>query len=133
MYPCQVQMCTEESDWDDGVKTYQPMPQTQITPSWFKSQMMPQGEPAPNSSKSKRTLTSSEQMESDWDEDLYMVPDYPVRAYNDRRKPQPIRRQNFVIRSPPQGWPKDHNNGALHTPVHTSEYKLIITPTNQTQ
>ena len=94
--------------------------------------MMPQGESATISPKSKKTLTSSEQMESDWDEDLDVVPDYPARPHSARRAPQPIRRQNFVITQPPLGWPKDNSKGA---PVHSPEYILmiIIAPTNQTQ
>ena len=87
---------------------------------------MPQGEPAPSSPKSKRTLTSSEQMESGWGEDLNIVSDYPARPQNDRRKPCSIKRQNFVIRRPPQGWPKDNSNVTPHTPVHSPEYIPMI-------
>ena len=64
---------TVESDWDDTVTTYQPVPQVQIKPSWFQAQMMPQtlakmtpqGESAPNSPRSESTQTASEQMDPD--------------------------------------------------------------------
>ena len=45
--------------------------------------MTPQGESAPNSPRSERTQTASEYMESDWDEDLDQILDYPSRPYND--------------------------------------------------
>ena len=72
---------TEEADWDDIVITYQPVPQVQIKQSWFQLQparmmlqtlakLKPWGESVHNSPRSKRSQTASEQMESDWDEDL---------------------------------------------------------------
>ena len=119
---------TEESNCDDMVITYQPMPQAHIKHSWFQPQpesarmtpqtlakMTPQGESAPNSPRPERTQRASEQMESHWDEELDLVPDYPSRPYNDRRNPCPLRRQNFVIRRPTQRWPKYNSNCTPHT------------------
>ena len=51
------------------------------------AKMTPQGESTPNSPRSERSQTASEYMESDWDEDLDQIPDYPSRLYNDCRKP----------------------------------------------
>ena len=115
--------------------TYHPVPKAQIKQSMFQHQpetlrMMPhgtakitlQGESAPNSPRSERTHTVSEYMELDYDEDLDQILDYPSRPYNDHRKPQSLRRQNFVIQKPPQGWPKCRSDGMLCTPVHSSEY-----------
>ena len=94
---------TKESDWDGIMVTYHHMPHAQIKQSWFQSQpetvrmtpqtlvmMTPQGESAPNSPRSERTQTTSEYMESDWDEDLDQIPDYPSRPYyNQKKTPSP--------------------------------------------
>ena len=137
-------MCNDkESDWDGTVVTYHPVPQAQIQESWFQPQpetvrmtpqgtakMTPHGESAPNSPRSERTQTTSEYMELHCIKDLDQIPDYLSRPYNDYRKPQCLRRQNFVIWKPPQGWPKCRNDTMFHTPVHSPEYipSDLLTP-----
>ena len=88
--------------------------------------MTPQGESTPNSPRSERTQTTSEYIESDWDDNLDLIPDYPSRPYNDHRKPQSLRRQNLVIQKLPQGWPKCRSGTTPYTPVHSPEYIPMI-------
>ena len=108
---------------------YHPVPQAEIKQSWFqpkKAKVTPQGDAVPNSPRSERIQATSKYMESDWDEDLEQVMDYPSRPYNDCRKSQPLRRHNLVIQKSPQGWPKCRIETMPHTPINSPEYIPMI-------